>query len=185
MDYTGLYVLAFIIALFLLAVLYRATRSIPTYAVGIVTMFGAYKRIVKPGMNIVNPLANVWTVDLRGQSRSIPPSNFPTTTGVPVIVGGSVDYHVTDAPKSFFQVPDFHVSILGEFRERLARAIATTPVEGFAGAGWQLAERVRAEVAESSAKFGVAVDRVELTLTTPQGPLEFFAGKAAPGAPLS
>lgn len=180
MDYTGIYVLAFLVALFLLAVLYRATRTIPAYAVGIVTMFGSYKRILQPGMNIVNPLAAVWTVDLRGQSRTIPPSTFATATGSPVTVGGAVEYHVSDAARSFFQVRDFHASILEAFREGLARAIAAAAPEGLAGAGWQLAERVRSEVRESAQKFGVAVDRVVVTLTTPAGPLEFFAGNAAP-----
>lgn len=185
MDYTGYYILSLVLFVVLFAYVFRATKVIPPYAQGVVTLFGAYRGILNPGYNMVTPYATVTIVDLRSQCRGMAPAMFATASGTPVNLGGSVDYRVTDAAKSVFQTRDVPGTLAAQFRDSLALAVSTTAWEGIIGAGWQIAGNTRSALAKDATKYGVSVDRVRVMLATQEGPIEFFDGAPVDPVPTS
>lgn len=100
-DPTGILVVS---VTFLAVVLLIHWRSITTVApdeVGVVTILGAYQRLVRPGFNVVSPLAVVVRVKLSTRTLSLGDWSLPLATGA-VPLTGTVSFRVTDARKSLF-----------------------------------------------------------------------------------
>src|SRR5689334_10094943 len=80
-EATAVGVTALVLLLTLVIVVARSMYRIRPYEVGVLTMFGSYKRLLHPGLNFASPLAGVTRVDLR--SRQSPLGSW----SVPVIRG--------------------------------------------------------------------------------------------------
>ncbi|MCI4330630.1 MAG: SPFH domain-containing protein [Thermoplasmata archaeon] len=95
-----------IIALTLLLFVMKAVKTVPPFAVGVVTLLGSYRRTIPPGVTFVHPLAQGVTVELRPQEVSIPTPPIATRDGYPALVGAQLGLRVLDAAKSMFQLRD-------------------------------------------------------------------------------
>jgi regulator of protease activity HflC (stomatin/prohibitin superfamily) len=169
--------------LILLILFHRTVQTIRPYEQGVVTIFGSYRRLLNPGVNLVSPLAVVVRVDLRSRSETLVASNFLTRSSVPVTVGGRVDYHVTDPAKATFMAQDLAGSVRNLLRDSVALSLAPVAPESALASGWAITEAVRRAMEEPAGTLGVSVDRVALSVLSHSGPVEFVAGRptAPPG----
>ena len=172
MDYTGYYLLALVLVIILLAIIYRGIYTIAPYQQGIVTLFGSYKRIINPGFNFINPLANVLRVDLRTQVLEVPRQEVITKDNSPTNVDAIIYIKVVDSPKAFFQVQDYHVATVALAQTTLRSIIGDMELDEVLYNRERINARLRDILDEATDRWGVRVEAVEIKEVDPVGPVK-------------
>jgi len=172
MDYTTVIVgiiLAFIV---ILVILTRMIYTIQPYQQGIVTLLGSYKRMINPGFNLVSPLANVLKIDLRTQVLEVPRQEVITKDNSPTNVDAIIYIKVVDAPKAIFQVQNYQVATLALAQTTLRSIIGDMELDEVLYNRERINTRLRDILDESTDKWGVRVDAVEIKEVDPVGPVK-------------
>jgi regulator of protease activity HflC (stomatin/prohibitin superfamily) len=172
MDYTGLIVVTVVILLILLIILTRAIYTIQPYQQGIVTLLGSYKRMINPGFNLVSPLAQVLKIDLRTQVLEVPRQEVITKDNSPTNVDAIIYIKVVDAPKAIFQVQNYQVATLALAQTTLRSIIGDMELDEVLYNRERINTRLRDILDESTDKWGVRVDAVEIKEVDPVGPVK-------------
>jgi regulator of protease activity HflC (stomatin/prohibitin superfamily) len=172
MDYTGISVVAVLIVIIALIIFYRAIYTINPYQQGIVTLLGSYKRIINPGFNWVNPLSSVLKVDLRTQVLEVPRQEVITKDNSPTNVDAIIYIKVVDAPKSFFQVQDYHVATVALAQTTLRSIIGDMELDEILYNRERINTRLRDILDEATDRWGVRVEAVEIKEVDPVGPVK-------------
>jgi regulator of protease activity HflC (stomatin/prohibitin superfamily) len=171
-DYTGLIigiVLAFIV---ILVILTRMIYTIQPYQQGIVTLLGSYKRMINPGFNLVSPLAQVLKIDLRTQVLEVPRQEVITKDNSPTNVDAIIYIKVVDAPKAIFQVQNYQIATLALAQTTLRSIIGDMELDEVLYNRERINTRLRDILDESTDKWGVRVDAVEIKEVDPVGPVK-------------
>ncbi len=172
MDYTAIIVgivLAFIV---ILVILTRMIYTIQPYQQGIVTLLGSYKRMINPGFNLVSPLAQVLKIDLRTQVLEVPRQEVITKDNSPTNVDAIIYIKVVDAPKAIFQVQNYQVATLALAQTTLRSIIGDMELDEVLYNRERINTRLRDILDESTDKWGVRVDAVEIKEVDPVGPVK-------------
>ena len=171
-DYT-LAILGVILgAILLLVLLNRMIYTVQPYQQGIVTLLGSYKRMINPGFNMVSPLSRVLKIDLRTQVREVPRQEVITKDNSPTNVDAIIYIKVVDAPKAIFQVQDFHVATVALAQTTLRSIIGDMELDEILYNRERINTRLRDILDESTDKWGVRVDAVEIKEVDPVGPVK-------------
>jgi regulator of protease activity HflC (stomatin/prohibitin superfamily) len=171
-DYTGVIVAAVLILVILLVLLTRMIYTIQPYQQGIVTLLGSYKRMINPGFNIVSPLAQVLKIDLRTQVLEVPRQEVITKDNSPTNVDAIIYIKVVDAPKAIFQVQNYKVATLALAQTTLRSIIGDMELDEVLYNRERINTRLRDILDESTDKWGVRVDAVEIKEVDPVGPVK-------------
>jgi regulator of protease activity HflC (stomatin/prohibitin superfamily) len=172
MDYTTVIVgivLAFIV---ILVILTRMIYTVQPYQQGIVTLLGSYKRMINPGFNLVSPLAQVLKIDLRTQVLEVPRQEVITKDNSPTNVDAIIYIKVVDAPKAIFQVQNYQVATLALAQTTLRSIIGDMELDEVLYNRERINTRLRDILDESTDKWGVRVDAVEIKEVDPVGPVK-------------
>ncbi len=171
-DLTIWYVLIAFIALIIIVLLVRGIHFIQPYEQGIVILFGAYKRVLKSGFNWVVPFASVLRIDLRTQVLEVPRQEVITKDNSPTNVDAIIYIKVVDAPKAIFEVQDFHVATVALAQTTLRSIIGDMELDEILYNRERINTRLRDILDESTDKWGVRVDAVEIKEVDPVGPVK-------------
>ncbi|HTT34383.1 MAG TPA: SPFH domain-containing protein [Thermoplasmata archaeon] len=171
-DYTGVIVGSVLLALIIIIVLYRSITIISPYQQGIVTLLGSYRRILPSGFNTVNPLASVQKVDLRTQVLEVPRQEVITKDNSPTNVDAIIYIKVVDAPKSYFQVQDYHVATVALAQTTLRSIIGDMELDEVLYNRERINTRLRDILDEATDRWGVRVEAVEIKEVDPVGPVK-------------
>jgi len=117
-DYTAVYLAVGLIFVILLILLFRMIWIIKPCEVGVVTLLGAYKMVIRPGFSMASPLAKVVRVDLRTQHVALPPTTFNLPSGA-TRISVDISYKVTEPAKAVFQVSDLRGALLEAGRKSI------------------------------------------------------------------
>ena len=172
MDYTGVILLGVLVGFIIIIILYRSITTINPYQQGIVTVLGSYKRIINPGFNTVNPLANVIKVDLRTQVLEVPRQEVITKDNSPTNVDAIIYIKVVDAPKAIFQVQDYHVATVALAQTTLRSIIGDMELDEVLYNRERINTRLRDILDEATDRWGVRVEAVEIKEVDPVGPVK-------------
>ena len=172
MDYTGIIVAIVLVAVIILVILTRMIYTIQPYQQGIVTLLGSYKRMINPGFNLVSPLATVLKIDLRTQVLEVPRQEVITKDNSPTNVDAIIYIKVVDAPKAIFQVQNYQVATLALAQTTLRSIIGDMELDEVLYNRERINTRLRDILDESTDKWGVRVDAVEIKEVDPVGPVK-------------
>ncbi|MGP8073311.1 MAG: SPFH domain-containing protein [Thermoplasmata archaeon] len=172
MDYTGIILAIVLVAVIILVILTRMIYTIQPYQQGIVTLLGSYKRMINPGFNLVSPLATVLKIDLRTQVLEVPRQEVITKDNSPTNVDAIIYIKVVDAPKAIFQVQNFQVATLALAQTTLRSIIGDMELDEVLYNRERINTRLRDILDESTDKWGVRVDAVEIKEVDPVGPVK-------------
>ncbi|HTW40501.1 MAG TPA: SPFH domain-containing protein [Thermoplasmata archaeon] len=172
MDYTDVIVAILLILVILLVLLTRMIYTIAPYQQGIVTLLGSYKRMINPGFNMVSPLAQVLKIDLRTQVLEVPRQEVITKDNSPTNVDAIIYIKVVDAPKAIFQVQNYQVATLALAQTTLRSIIGDMELDEVLYNRERINARLRDILDESTDKWGVRVDAVEIKEVDPVGPVK-------------
>ncbi|MGA7922441.1 MAG: SPFH domain-containing protein [Thermoplasmata archaeon] len=162
-------VVVLIVAMFLLA---KSIWIIQPYQQGIVTLFGSYKRMINPGLHFLHPLAVVIRIDLRTQVLEVPRQEVITKDNSPTNVDAIIYIKVVDAPKSIFQVQDYHVATVALAQTTLRSIIGDMELDEILYNRERINTRLRDILDEATDRWGVRVEAVEIKEVDPVGPVK-------------
>jgi regulator of protease activity HflC (stomatin/prohibitin superfamily) len=171
-DYTGFFVVVVLVLVIILVLLTRMIYTIQPYQQGIVTLLGSYKRMINPGFNLVSPLAQVLKIDLRTQVLEVPRQEVITKDNSPTNVDAIIYIKVVDAPKAIFQVQNYQVATLALAQTTLRSIIGDMELDEVLYNRERINTRLRDILDESTDKWGVRVDAVEIKEVDPVGPVK-------------
>jgi regulator of protease activity HflC (stomatin/prohibitin superfamily) len=171
-DYTAFIVLAVVIILIAMVILAKTIWTIQPYQQGIVTLFGSYKRMINPGLHFIHPLANVTRIDLRTQVLEVPRQEVITKDNSPTNVDAIIYIKVVDAPKSIFQVQDYHVATVALAQTTLRSIIGDMELDEILYNRERINTRLRDILDEATDRWGVRVEAVEIKEVDPVGPVK-------------
>jgi regulator of protease activity HflC (stomatin/prohibitin superfamily) len=171
-DYTFAVIGAIFALLALFILLGRAFYQIQPYQQGIVTIFGSYKRLLNPGFNVVSPIASVVKLDLRTQVLEVPRQEVITKDNSPTNVDAIIYIKVVDAPKALFQVQDYHVATVALAQTTLRSIIGDMELDEILYNRERINTRLRDILDESTDRWGVRVEAVEIKEVDPVGPVK-------------
>ncbi|MCI4347276.1 MAG: SPFH/Band 7/PHB domain protein [Thermoplasmata archaeon] len=156
----------------ILVIISRATYQIQPYQQGIQTLLGSYKRILNPGLNFVSPLSTVIKIDLRTQVLEVPRQEVITKDNSPTNVDAIIYIKVVDAAKAIFQVQDYHIATVALAQTTLRSVIGDMELDEVLYNRERINTRLRDILDESTDKWGVRVEAVEIKEVDPVGPVK-------------
>ena len=171
-DYTVAGFVILLIVFVVILVLSRMIKVIQPYEQGIVVVFGAYKRMINPGVTIVAPYASVTHIDLRTQVLEVPRQEVITKDNSPTNVDAIIYIKVVDAPKSRFQVQDYHVATVALAQTTLRSIIGDMELDEILYNRERINTRLRDILDEATDRWGVRVEAVEIKEVDPVGPVK-------------
>jgi regulator of protease activity HflC (stomatin/prohibitin superfamily) len=168
----GISLIIVIIAFVGIILLLKAVYFILPYQQGVVTRFGSYRGVINPGLNRIHPLSSVVRVDLRTQVLEVPRQEVITKDNSPTNVDAIIYIKVVDAPKSIFQVQDYHVATVALAQTTLRSVIGDMELDEVLYNRERINTRLRDILDEATDRWGVRVEAVEIKEVDPVGPVK-------------
>ncbi len=165
-------IFAILFGLFFFVLLLHAAYSIQPYEIALVTVLGSYKGWLRPGFNVVNPVARVIRVDLRTQVLEVPSQEVITKDNSPTNVDAIIYIKVVDGSLAVFQVQNYRVATLALAQTTLRSVIGDMELDEVLYNRDSINARLRDILDEATDKWGVRVEAVEIKTVDPVGPVK-------------
>lgn len=143
---------------------------VPVEHVAVVDRRGRHHRVLQPGVRLLVPLLDrvVARVDLRRHEREVPPFTALDRDGAALGLGLRLSWTVKDPVAATYEITD-----VGTGLEQLAvvtvrRHVGAATVEDVLVGSGALTQEVTDVLGEAAARWGVAIDRVEVTALSRQ-----------------
>ncbi len=171
MVWLGLGVLFIIILV--LAVLARAIVIIQPYEEGIYIFMGTFRRVLKPGWNIVSPfLRQIIVVDERVQTLDVPKQEVITKDNSPTNVDAVIYIKVIDPKKAVFEVQNYKTATIYLAQTNLRSVIGDMELDEILSNRHVINMKLRNDLDKATDPWGVKVDGVEIKEVDPVGPVK-------------
>jgi regulator of protease activity HflC (stomatin/prohibitin superfamily) len=159
------YALLAVIVLFVIVMLARTVRIIPQARAGIVERFGKYKETLPAGLNIVVPFVDKvrYLIDLREQVVSFPPQPVITEDNLVVSIDTVIYFQVTDPIAATYEIANYIQAIEQLTMTTLRNIVGGMDLEETLTSRDQINSGLRGVLDEATGKWGIRVNRVELT----------------------
>jgi len=170
---TGL-IVVLIVAVIVLAVLWRTVRIVPQARAGVVERLGRYSRTLSPGLAIVVPFIDRVRplIDLREQVVSFPPQPVITEDNLVVNIDSVIYFQVTDAKSATYEIANYIQAIEQLTVTTLRNVIGGMALEKTLTSRDEINGQLRGVLDEATGKWGIRVNRVELKAIDPPASIQ-------------
>ncbi|ELZ02688.1 SPFH domain-containing protein [Natrialba asiatica] len=132
------------------------------------TVFGEYRKLLEPGLNIVPPfVSRVYTFDMRTQTIDVPSQEAITRDNSPVTADAVVYIRVMDATRAFLEVDDYKNAVSNLAQTTLRAVIGDMELDETLSRRELINERIRQELDEPTDEWGIRVESVEVREVNP------------------
>ncbi|GGN11233.1 SPFH domain-containing protein [Halarchaeum nitratireducens] len=132
------------------------------------TVFGAYKGILGPGINLVVPFVTETAVfDTRTQTVEVPTQEAITRDNSPVRASAVVYLSVVDAEKAFLEIDGYRDAVAYLAQTSLRATIGDMALDETLSDRTAMNERIHEQLDATVATWGVAVEAVEVKRVMP------------------
>ncbi len=158
-----------LLALVLVVVtLWQTVRFVDAYDQHALTVFGEYRRLLGPGLNLIPPfVSRTYPFDMRTQTVDIPRQEAITRDNSPVTADAVVYLRVRDAKKAFLEVDDYKTAVSNLAQTTLRAAIGDMELDDTLSKRQEINARIRRELDEPTDKWGIRVESVEVREVNP------------------
>jgi regulator of protease activity HflC (stomatin/prohibitin superfamily) len=165
-------VIAFVllIVIVILAVMSSGIKIVRPYEQGIYMRLGRYMRVLDQGFNFVTPLVNsVIMIDLRTQVLEVPRQEVITKDNSPTNIDAIIYIKVIDPKKAFFQVTNYRTATIYLAQTTLRSLVGDMELDEILSNRQRINLHLRDVLDESTDKWGVKVEGVEIREVDPAG----------------
>ncbi|RQG89943.1 SPFH/Band 7/PHB domain protein [Natrarchaeobius halalkaliphilus] len=157
------------LALFLvIATVWSMVEIVDAYNRGALTVFGEYRKLLEPGLNVVPPfVSRVYTFDMRTQTIDVPSQEAITRDNSPVTADAVVYIRVMDAKRAFLEVDNYRRAVSNLAQTTLRAVIGDMELDDTLSRREMINERIRHELDEPTDEWGIRVESVEVREVTP------------------
>ena len=147
---------------------YSMVEIVDAYNRGALTVFGEYRKLLEPGLNIVPPfVSRVYTFDMRTQTIDVPSQEAITRDNSPVTADAVVYIRVMDAKRAFLEVDEYERAVSNLSQTTLRAVIGDMELDDTLSRREMINERIRQELDEPTDEWGIRVESVEVREVTP------------------
>ncbi|ELZ01158.1 hypothetical protein C482_08166 [Natrialba chahannaoensis JCM 10990] len=141
---------------------------VDAYDRGALTIFGEYRKLLEPGLNIVPPfVSRVYTFDMRTQTIDVPSQEAITRDNSPVTADAVIYIRVMDATRAFLEVDDYKRAVSNLAQTTLRAVIGDMELDDTLSRREMINERIRQELDEPTDEWGIRVESVEVREVNP------------------
>jgi len=158
-----------VLALVVLAVtLASAVEIVDAYEKRALTVFGEYRSLLEPGLNLVPPfVSRTYAFDVRTRVIDVAPQEAITRDNSPVTADAVVYYRIVDAKKAFLEVDDYETAISNLAQTTLRAVLGDMELDDTLSRRELINSRIRRDLDEPTDEWGISVEAVEVREVTP------------------
>ncbi len=146
-----------------LVVILASIRQISEYERGILFQFGKYKKILKPGWNIVFPIIQSYQkVDIRTKAVDVPEQDAITKDNVSVRINAVIYYKIFDASKAVIAVERYQYAVSQLAQTTMRNAVGAVSLDELLGERDKISTEICNIIDEATDPWGIKVENVEL-----------------------
>ncbi|WP_158058168.1 SPFH domain-containing protein [Halorussus halophilus] len=161
-------IVALVAALVLAGIIYSAVEIVGPYEKRPMTVFGEYKKLLGPGINVVIPLVSETHVyDTRTQTLDVPEQEAITRDNSPVIADAVIYIRVMDAEKAFLEVENYKKAVSNLAQTTLRAVLGDMELDETLSKREEINVRIREELDRPTDEWGVRVESVEVQKVMP------------------
>ena len=147
---------------------WQMVTFIDAYDRGALTVFGEYRKLLEPGLNIVPPfVSRVHRFDMRTQTLDVPRQEAITRDNSPVTADAVVYIRVMDAKRAFLEVDNYRNAVSNLAQTTLRAVLGDMELDDTLSRREQINARIRAELDEPTDEWGIRIEAVEVREVTP------------------
>ncbi|WP_117365838.1 SPFH domain-containing protein [Natrarchaeobaculum sulfurireducens] len=150
------------------ATVWSMIEIVDAYNRGALTVFGEYRKLLEPGLNIVPPfVSRVYTFDMRTQTIDVPTQEAITRDNSPVTADAVVYIRVMDAKRAFLEVDDYQRAVSNLAQTTLRAVLGDMELDDTLSRREKINARIREELDRPTDEWGIRVESVEVREVTP------------------
>ncbi|TYB53809.1 SPFH/Band 7/PHB domain protein [Nonomuraea sp. PA05] len=152
----------------------RTIRIIPQATAAIVERLGRYHRTLTPGLNLVVPFIDRIKdmIDLREQVVSFPPQPVITSDNLVVSIDTVIYFQVTNPKAATYEIANFLVGVEQLTVTTLRNVVGGMDLEHTLTSREDINTALRGVLDETTGKWGIRVNRVELKAIDPPASIQ-------------
>ena len=151
-------ILAFILFIILISI-----RQISEYERGIKFRFGKFKKIIKPGWNLVLPIIESYKkVDIRTKAVDVPEQDAITRDNVSIRINAVIYYKVFDASKAILAVERYQYAVGQLAQTTMRNAVGAVSLDELLSERDKISTEICKVIDEATDPWGIKVENVEL-----------------------
>jgi regulator of protease activity HflC (stomatin/prohibitin superfamily) len=169
----GTAVVGLLFLLLAVAVVYSAVEIVDAYEKKALSVFGEYRKLLEPGLNIVPPfISRTYAFDMRTQTLDVPRQEAITRDNSPVTADAVVYIKVMDAKKAFLEVDDYKKAVSNLAQTTLRAVLGDMELDDTLNKRQEINARIRKELDEPTDEWGVRVESVEVREVNPSADVQ-------------
>jgi regulator of protease activity HflC (stomatin/prohibitin superfamily) len=163
-----------VVAVLVLATLFRTIRIVPQANAGIVERLGRYQRTLTPGLAIVVPFVDRLRplIDLREQVVSFKPQPVITEDNLVVSIDSVIYFQVTDPRSATYEIANYIQAIEQLTITTLRNVIGGMALERTLTSRDDINNQLRGVLDDATGKWGIRVNRVEIKSIDPPNSIQ-------------
>jgi len=148
--------------------LVSAVEIVEAYEKRALTVFGEYRKLLEPGLNLVPPfVSRTYQFDMRTRMIDVQPQEAITQDNSPVRADAVVYYRIMDAKKAFLEVDNYETAISNLAQTTLRAVIGDLELDDTLSRRDEINARIRRELDEPTDEWGIRVEAVEVREVSP------------------
>ncbi|UPV76215.1 SPFH/Band 7/PHB domain protein [Halorussus limi] len=150
------------------AVLASAVEIVGPYEKRALTVFGEYRGLLGPGLNLIPPLVSrTHTFDMRTQTLDVPEQEAITEDNSPVTADAVIYIRVMDAEKAYLQVENYEKAVSDLAQTTLRAVVGDMELDETLRQQKEINSRIHRELDRPTDDWGVRVEAVEVQSVMP------------------
>lgn len=152
-----------VIAVAVVIILLMSIKQIDQYERGIKFSRGKFKKIMKPGWNIVLPIFQSYRkVDIRTKAVDVPEQDAITKDNVSVRINAVIYYKVFDASKAVLEVENFYFAVGQLAQTTMRNAVGSVSLDELLSERDKISTEICKIIDKATDPWGIKVEDVEL-----------------------
>jgi regulator of protease activity HflC (stomatin/prohibitin superfamily) len=163
-----------VVAAVVLLTIAAGIKIVPQARAGIVERLGRYHRTLDAGLALIVPYVDRVKplIDLREQVVSFPPQPVITEDNLTINIDTVIYFQVTDPKAATYEISDYIVAIEQLTVTTLRNVIGGMTLEDTLTSRDKISGALRVVLDETTGKWGIRVNRVELKAVDPPGSIQ-------------
>lgn len=155
--------LLFFLAIGIGFIILCSIKQISEYERGVLFSFGKFKKILKPGWNIVLPIINSYSkVDIRTKAVDVPEQDAITKDNVSIRINAVIYYKVFDAAKSIIAVANYQYAVSQLAQTTMRNVVGSVSLDELLSERDKISGEICSIIDAATDPWGIKVENVEL-----------------------
>ncbi len=151
------------IGVFVLIILLSSIKQVNEYERGILFKFGKFKKVLKPGWNLVLPIIESYTkIDIRTKAVDVPEQDAITKDNVSIKINAVLYYKVFDASKAVIEVERYQYAVAQLAQTTMRNAVGAVSLDELLSERDKISNEICGIIDKATDPWGIKVENVEL-----------------------